>query len=997
MEERMSTEECTCIMKEETQRVKSIAFHPSKKVVIAGLHSGVIQGWNYLYRTKIFELSEHEGPVRVVVFHHLIERFASAGDDCLIRIWDYKTKAVETVFKGHTDYIRSIEFHKHLPWIISTSDDQTIRIWNFQSKKQIACLTGHTHYVMCAKFINDKIFASVSLDQTIRIWDYSALVTKSQTSVMDMLGVPEVVLKHIIDGHDRGINWISVQPETSLFATGGDDSTIRIWDASQDGVFEKEILQGHHSHVSSLYYTKTETLLSNSEDGTMKIWDLKKKKPAKSFSIDSRYWCLAMDSDETMFAAGYDTGFSIYSLETPYPIYTVCDDVLYICKNQEVLKVEDSKLVKVMNIQKDPQEVLVHENAIIVNYGNNYIVNNKSMYKGMGYATFAYEKIAVCTNSEVILREIDGRDVDSHKMEAEKIFPIKDGLLGMKNKVLFKIENGQVAESTTLPGKCMFVRYDDSHIVAVCNNNIVVFDYSLNQITAIEEIISVNSLIIKDGCIFYTTPMHIKFAFVSGEGSSFMSIEEPLWLVKVEDHVFTLVAVDGSVVEVEMDMIEFKFKKALDSMDVQTIRECIDTGALMGQVSLACLIRKGFYEEGLNYIEDTGVRLELCLKTKRFKEALEYTKDLHSAEIYIKTGRAAINHDLDVAEECFKMANDFTSLILLYIAGNRVDKIESILFECTDGMYSAIAAIITGNKEMLCKLISLQEEIKRIDVLPSTESDFTSTTDTAKAQCPKEEEANECVFTSDSQDMVESDDTQTIKKHIEEEKDNGLERDTVSKMSKDDSDPVFPSLNMQRLERCLKNVPSDLDVEREISIAKGCVANGKTPAAINSFLVSLHYSINSMRESRNMQNQKCLETAAEYLQGLFSEKIRRTTQSEKTSISCAVFYASLKLDREHKEKAIKAAIPICYKKGNKHTAMELAQELVKSYECTDERIKMLADAHKNMKDAYVIDTSLPFCIDVGEYAESALQCQICKAWSSSRCKTCACCFVSNLQ
>ncbi|KAI5165993.1 coatomer subunit alpha [Nematocida sp. AWRm78] len=1000
MEERMKQEECPCIMKEESQRVKGIAFHPSKKILITGLHSGVIQGWNYLYKTKIFELNEHEGPVRVVVFHHLVERFASAGDDCLIRIWDYKSKTVETVFKGHTDYVRSIEFHKHLPWLISTSDDQTIRIWNFQSKKQIACLTGHTHYVMCARFINDKLFASVSLDQTIRVWDYSALVTKSQTSVMDMLGVPEVVLKHIVDGHDRGINWISVQPDGETFATGGDDSTIRIWSVGQDGIQEKDTLQGHHSHISSLYYTKSNTLLSNSEDGTLKIWDLKNRKPIKTLTIEGgRYWCLAMDQEENIFAAGHDTGFSIYSIGILYPVYAVYDGILYICKDTELNKIEEGKISKLMSIQKDVREIFVRKDTTIINFPGKYTVCNgsKARYKGLGFATFIDDRVAVCTDTEISIRELDGRDVVSYSIEADKVFEISGGLLAQKGNSLFKIENGSVLVSALLPDRCLYVRFDQTHIVAVCKNSIVVLDYNLVQISVIDEIVAINSLIVKDGTIFYTTPLHIKFAFMNGEGSSFMSIDEALWIVSVEDTLFTLVAADGSVIEIEVDMIEWKFRKALEDMDMTSIRECIDTGSLIGQASLSCLIRKGFYEEGLNYVEDTGVRLELSIKTKKFEDALKYAKELHSPEVYIKTGKAAINYDIRVAEECFKLAKEFSLLLLLYISSGKLDKIESLLFECTDEMYCAIAAIITGNKETLCKLISLQSSVDSIDVL-DTEVESSTKSDTVMPEVPKEDSSNECIFMSESQDTttdVDSEDIQSIKEL------KGAPEISASAAETDDaktSSTVFPSLNMERLQRCIKTIPSKIDIDREIKVAKECAANGKVSTGISSFLIAIHYLVNSMNEKgrKSDEEMRSLKSAAEYLQGLFSEKIRKAAQSDKTSISCAIFYASLDLERTHKEKALKAAILTCYKKGNKHYAMELSREIVNNYGCTDERIKMLADSHKPMKDTYVIDTSLPFCIDIGEYAEDANQCQICSAWSSSRCKTCACCFISNL-
>lgn len=76
---------------------------------------------------------------------------------------------------------------------------------------------------MCAQFHpSDDLVASASLDQTIRIWDISGLrkknsapgmgggsssrissgVTASQT---ELFGQPDVIVKHVLEGHDRGI------------------------------------------------------------------------------------------------------------------------------------------------------------------------------------------------------------------------------------------------------------------------------------------------------------------------------------------------------------------------------------------------------------------------------------------------------------------------------------------------------------------------------------------------------------------------------------------------------------------------------------------------------------------------------------------------------------------------------------------------------------------------------------------------------------------------
>lgn len=79
---------------------------------------------------------------------------------------------------------------------------------------------------MCAQFHpSEDLVASASLDQTVRIWDISGLRKKNAapgmagnsippsragvsglgTGQTDLFGQPDVIVKHVLEGHDRGI------------------------------------------------------------------------------------------------------------------------------------------------------------------------------------------------------------------------------------------------------------------------------------------------------------------------------------------------------------------------------------------------------------------------------------------------------------------------------------------------------------------------------------------------------------------------------------------------------------------------------------------------------------------------------------------------------------------------------------------------------------------------------------------------------------------------
>ena len=221
-----------------SNRVKGLSFHPVRPWILASLHNGHIQLWDYRMGTCLDKFEEHDGPVRGVDFHASQPLIVSGGDDYKVKVWDYKLRRCLFTLLGHLDYIRTVQFHHEYPWIVSASDDQTIRIWNWQSRSCISVLTGHNHYVMCAGFHpKEDMVVSASLDQTVRVWDTTGLRKKTvrgAPSQMDdgnmvsrvnneLFGGNDAIVKYVLEGHERGVNWASFHPTLPLVISGADD------------------------------------------------------------------------------------------------------------------------------------------------------------------------------------------------------------------------------------------------------------------------------------------------------------------------------------------------------------------------------------------------------------------------------------------------------------------------------------------------------------------------------------------------------------------------------------------------------------------------------------------------------------------------------------------------------------------------------------------------------------------------------------------------------
>ena len=45
----------------------------------------------------------------------------------------------------------------------------------------------------------------------------------------DLFGTTDAVVKHVLEGHDRGVNWASFHPTLPLIVSGADDRQIKMW------------------------------------------------------------------------------------------------------------------------------------------------------------------------------------------------------------------------------------------------------------------------------------------------------------------------------------------------------------------------------------------------------------------------------------------------------------------------------------------------------------------------------------------------------------------------------------------------------------------------------------------------------------------------------------------------------------------------------------------------------------------------------------------------
>ncbi|XP_041002149.1 coatomer subunit beta'-2-like [Juglans microcarpa x Juglans regia] len=243
-----------------SERVKSVDFHPTEPWILASLYSGSLCIWNYQSQTLEKSFKVTESPVRSAKFIAREHWVVAGADDKFIRVYNFNTLDKTKEFEAHEDFIRSVAVHPTLPYVLSASDDKVIKLWDWE-KGWVCTQTfeGHSHYVMQVAF-NPKdtlTFSSASLDGTIKVWNLSS---------------PAPIFT--LEGHSKGVNCVDYftgNDETKLL-TGSDDFTAKVWDYQRKSCLQT--LEGHQHNVTLICaHPEFPVIITGSEDGTICIWD----------------------------------------------------------------------------------------------------------------------------------------------------------------------------------------------------------------------------------------------------------------------------------------------------------------------------------------------------------------------------------------------------------------------------------------------------------------------------------------------------------------------------------------------------------------------------------------------------------------------------------------------------------------------------------------------------------------------------------------------------
>eukprot|EP00929_Paragymnodinium_shiwhaense_P101409 TRINITY_DN644_c0_g2_i1.p1 TRINITY_DN644_c0_g2~~TRINITY_DN644_c0_g2_i1.p1 ORF type:complete len:1222 (+),score=326.60 TRINITY_DN644_c0_g2_i1:199-3864(+) len=748
-----------------SNRVKGLSFHPKLSWILSSLHNGQIQLWDYRIGSLIDKFEEHEGgPVRGVCFHLTQPLFVSGGDDYKIKVWNYKARRCMFTLLGHLDYIRTVEFHDEYPWILSASDDQTVRIWNWQKRSCIAVLTGHNHYVMCAHFHpTEDLAVSASLDQTVRVWDTSGLRDKtvsinddaggaaSSVKSSTMFGTTDAIVKYVLEGHDRGVNWAAFHPTLPLLVSGADDRLIKLWRMNDSKAWEVDTLRGHFNNVSCvMFHPRKELILSNSEDRTIRVWDVTKRTGIHTFRRENdRFWIITAHRTSNLIAVGHDAGMVVFKLDCERPLAMAHGGNIYFAQDREIRAIDMDKNLKgyqFASCRRPPNAMTSGMKSLQFNSLNPTEVNILVFYtqdsgcfdlfvgpskvnSDMSVTPKQGAAQAVCftaRNRFAVLQHSGSIGIYNMENELSKKFdpPCQTDYIfpGGNNRILLKSEEKMVlydltarktVDEVSVTGGVRYVIWSQNqqHVALVSKHNVVLAGKNLEYHHSFHENIRVKSGAWDENGVFvYATLSHVKYCLPNGDGGVIHSLSNPIYIQRVSRQQLYYIDREQTLQKQRLNCSEYLFKLSLHQRKFQDVKTYILNGRICGNVVIGYLKQKGYPEVALHFVEDHQTRFNLALEYGHIEEAMISAQELDNNTCWNRLGLEALRQgNQQIVERVYQKTSNFSSLSFLYLITGNFEKLKKMLMIAVmrkDVMARFNNALMLGNVEERVKVMA---------------------------------------------------------------------------------------------------------------------------------------------------------------------------------------------------------------------------------------------------------------------------------------------------
>uniref|UniRef100_A0ACD5YQ02 Uncharacterized protein n=1 Tax=Avena sativa TaxID=4498 RepID=A0ACD5YQ02_AVESA len=291
------------IISMDMKKVIALDVEPTRQWILTGQSSGYIRIWNYERQEIVESFKVSKESVYLVKFISPKQLFMVGSHDGVIHLYQYETK-IEKIksFSGHM--IKSLSYHSAQPYKLLTVNDRKMELRDLQNDLASTETIFEQHSgKICQVVFNPKdnsSFASACDDNKVMVWE-----------------VHSGRLLFTLSGHSEGVNCLDYFTcgDKQNLITGSNDGTAKIWD-----LVEKKCIRTLESlrlaAVTSLCsHPNLPIVLMGSADGIVHLWNSTNSRIERIFDFGVDFFpVLGCLEGSRRFVIGQHHGVSVLTI-----------------------------------------------------------------------------------------------------------------------------------------------------------------------------------------------------------------------------------------------------------------------------------------------------------------------------------------------------------------------------------------------------------------------------------------------------------------------------------------------------------------------------------------------------------------------------------------------------------------------------------------------------------------------------------------------------------
>lgn len=241
-------------------------------ILVSGWNDGVIRAYSPDNAEWLWEITDaHKGGVTSLMLSNNQRFVMSGGAEGDVRVWELRSRELVSHLKEHTMPVTGLALFDDDAHALSCSRDRSFLCWDLRREKRISNHTQRMGGINAIALSRDQTkVLTIGQEKKVTYWD---LREPSPQQVVDYSMRNADATPGGLDAVHAEATCISVAHNGTVFATGGTDAKVKLWDFETGRLLVNGV--GHSAEVKSLYFSPDDRqLVSVGMDGCVFVWNV---------------------------------------------------------------------------------------------------------------------------------------------------------------------------------------------------------------------------------------------------------------------------------------------------------------------------------------------------------------------------------------------------------------------------------------------------------------------------------------------------------------------------------------------------------------------------------------------------------------------------------------------------------------------------------------------------------------------------------------------------